>query len=300
MPQALVSLGAWTKAEYLIRRGGVNVKALMIVGQRETDAEIYYEYAVGAAYLLIGWFVLFRRGNAQKAQHFFCLCLASFTLFTFHYTGKLNNFDKVMYWGNVAAGLFAPTIFLHFCLAFPEPRHWLRRGRAVVLYLPALGLLAVFLGIASGNLRIAVPLVELRWILDRLWLALLTLAYLAGGAVLSLQHRKADDPIMRQQLKWLRNGTLLGIVPFAVFNVGAVSPGSRSRRPHEAGGAFAGPDPADLGLCHAALPADGRGHHLPAGLRLHSGHHRGAGHFLWIDLLGWQVRRFEPQRGAGC
>ena len=37
--------------------------------------------------------------------------------------------------------------------------------------------------------------------------------------VLSLDYRKAEDPIVRQQLKWLRNGTFCGILPFAVLYV---------------------------------------------------------------------------------
>ena len=93
------------------------------------DRAVMYQYAVGFAYLIIGLFVYFRRGSAHKAQHFYIFCLASFIFFCFHYTGKLNTFDKVIYYGNVAAGLLAPTVFLHFCLTFPEPRKWFRKPR---------------------------------------------------------------------------------------------------------------------------------------------------------------------------
>ena len=55
--------------------------------------------------------------------------------------------------------------------------------------------------------------------LDRFWLLFWSLPYLAGGLVLSLDYRKAEDPIVRQQLKWLRNGTFCAILPFAVFYV---------------------------------------------------------------------------------
>ena len=106
----------------------------------------------------------FRRGNAPKSLHFLLLCLVSFVLSTFHYTGKLNNFDKVIYWGNIAAGIFAPTIFLHFCLTFPESRGWLRgRGRVPLIYFPGLFLLALTVAIGAGNLRVDVSPVELRW-----------------------------------------------------------------------------------------------------------------------------------------
>ncbi|RPI10119.1 MAG: PAS domain-containing protein, partial [Acidobacteriales bacterium] len=80
-------------------------------------------------------------------------------------------------------------------------------------------LLAAFLGVASGAVRVAIPPVELRWMLDRIWISLLAALYLAGGAVLTLRHRRAEDPIVRQQLKWLRNGALFGVLPFLLFYV---------------------------------------------------------------------------------
>jgi len=60
---------------------------------------------------LIGLFVYFRRGSAQKAQHFYVFCLASFISLAFHYTGYLDAFDSLILLGNVAAGLIAPRSF---------------------------------------------------------------------------------------------------------------------------------------------------------------------------------------------
>ena len=120
VPQALQQVGVWNKTEYIVRRDNVPVPAQVIVGEGVLDRSLYYQYAVGIAYLLIGLFVYYRRVGAPRSVHFYVLCLASFVLSCFHFTGKLNAFDQVMYWGNVAAGLLAPTIFLHFCLVFPE------------------------------------------------------------------------------------------------------------------------------------------------------------------------------------
>ncbi len=216
----LVRIGSWQQAKYSLERSGVTFKASVMVGEMTPEPALYYQYMVGLAYLGIGLFVYFRRGNAQRAIHFYALCLASFVLSTFHYTGKLNNFDKVMYWGNVMAGLLAPTLFLHFCLAFPEARR--RPGGRVkmaALYAPAALLAALFLGVSSGTLQVAIPAVELRWLLDRVWLVLMAALYVAGGAVLSVRYRRAEDPIVRQQLKWLRNGAVFGVVPFLLFYV---------------------------------------------------------------------------------
>ncbi len=220
--EALVNVGVWQKADYLVARAGVEVPVKgLIVGEVPLDRAVLYQYAVGFAYLIIGLFVYFRRGSAHKARHFYILCLASFIFLTFHYTGKLNPFDKVMYFGNVVAGLIAPTVFLHFCVTFPEPRKWFQKPfRLALLYLPALLLFAVYVAVASGALTAAaIPLIELRWMLDRVWLVLSILPYLVGAAVLNLEYGKAEDPIVRQQLKWLRNGAFCGILPFALLYV---------------------------------------------------------------------------------
>jgi PAS domain S-box-containing protein len=216
--EVLARLGAWSKAEYHILHGGIDVPANVYVAEAAHDSTLYYLYAVGAVYLSIGLFVYFRRGNAPRAVHFFLLCLASFILATFHYSGKLNNFDKVVYYGNVVAGYLAPTMFLHFCLVFPEPRAWIRRrGMDLLVYLPAAVLIALQIGVATGWLRTAAPLIEVRWLLDRVWLIFLGAAYLLGAVSLALAKRHADDPIVRRQLTWLRNGALAGILPFTLL-----------------------------------------------------------------------------------
>jgi two-component system NtrC family sensor kinase len=218
--QVLLRIGPWGNAEYQIQRNGVSVPTNVIIAERVPDYAVSYQYLVGVAWLLIGLFVYFRRGNSPKSLHFLVLCLASFVLSTFHYTGKLNTFDQVIYWGNIAAGLLAPTIFLHFCFSFPEPRG-LMRSRLVraVLYLPAILLLALTTGVALGNVRVAVGSVELRWLIDRILLGFLSAEYLLGAIVLNHEYRRTEDPIVRQQLKWLRNGAVAGILPFTCFYV---------------------------------------------------------------------------------
>ena len=218
--QVLAGLGSWKKATYTVVRGGVEFPINVIVGEVPLDHAVVYQYLVGLAYLIIGLFVYFRRASAHKARHFYILCLSSFIFFCFHYTGKLNSFDEVIYYGNLAAGLLAPAVFVHFCLSFPEPRKWLQSGaHASLIYLPALLLFVLYVAFAAGVLTVSIPLVELRWVLDRVWVVLSTVPYVIGGITLSLAYRKAEDPIVRQQLKWLRNGTFCGILPFGVFYI---------------------------------------------------------------------------------
>lgn len=216
--QILVNVLAWSEAAYEVERNGIKFTPKVIVRERTTDSAVLYQYGVGALYLLIGLFVYFRRGNAAKALHFYVLCLASFILSCFHMTGKLNNFDQVMEYGNFAAGLLAPAIFLHFCLTFPERQGWLAgRGRVFLLYVPALSILAAYVGFARGSLRADASGIEIRWALDRLWLAHLSAMYLLGAVALWAQYAKSEDPIIRRQLLWLRNGAFFGVLPFTAL-----------------------------------------------------------------------------------
>ncbi len=220
VPQVLSRIGVWVKPVYRILRGGVEVSIPVVIGEAVPDTAVYYQYIVGAIYLAIGLFVYYRRVNAPRAVHFYILCFASFVLSSFHYTGKLNLFDKTIYWGNVMAGIWAPAIFLHFCLVYPQRRRWMAsKLRVASVYVPAAFLSAISILVALGVLRVAAPLIEVRWFLDRIWLAYLVLCYLLGAVALSVQFRHVEDAVVVRQLKYLRNGAILGIVPFASLYV---------------------------------------------------------------------------------
>ena len=215
----LWTVGPWQKVAYHVARGDkeFDVKDL-IVGEVPRDYAILCQYAVGFSYLTIGLFVYFRRGSAQKARHFYILCLVSFVAFCFHFTAKLNGFDKVIYFANLAAVIFAPAVFLHFCLTFPEPRRWFRpKSGALLLYAAPAALFLIYVSLSSGAVKVNAPLMEVNWLLDRLWILLASVPYIVGGIALSSEYRKAEDPIVRQQLKWLRNGTFAGVLPFTLL-----------------------------------------------------------------------------------
>jgi PAS domain S-box-containing protein len=218
--QVLVRIGSWSNANYEIERNGVRFESKIILREHIPDSALFYQYLVGLAYLAIGLFVYFRRGGAAKSVHFYTLCLASFILSCFHFTGKLNNFDQVIYFGNILAGLLAATIFLHFCLTFPEPRRWMKWWISVVaLYVPALVIFGLYAGVARGLVRTSAPPIEVLWTLDRLWFAFFCSAYLLGAWNLTLQFRRAEDPVVRGQLLWLRNGAVFGVLPFTIIYV---------------------------------------------------------------------------------
>ncbi|MCU1327317.1 MAG: sensor signal transduction histidine kinase [Bryobacterales bacterium] len=215
----LAAFGAWARATYVVRRAGVNdVKATVIIGEAARGVAYTYQYLVGAFYLAIGLFIYFRRGSAVKARHFYIFCLVSFIFSCFHYTGKLNAFDQVMYWGNVIAGWLAPALFLHFALTFPEPAKWYRRGMATACYMPGIVLTVLYASFATGLvITPGTSLPEVRELLDRMWMGLITLNWTVSCLVLQRGYRRAEDPVIRQQLKWLRNGLLFGFAPFGLL-----------------------------------------------------------------------------------
>ncbi len=214
----LAGIQAWHFANYTLNERGIQFDAKVMIGEVPLDRVVVWEYVVGCAYLLIGLFVYFRRGSAHKAQHFYILCLASFIFFCSHYTGQLKAFDKTIYYANIAAGLVAATAFLHFAVTFPERLRWFpNTTRVALLYVPGAILFAAYLAFSTGVVRIGIPLLELNGFLDRVWVVLIIVPYLAGAIALTIAQRKAEDPVIRQQLKWLRNGVICGILPFAVL-----------------------------------------------------------------------------------
>jgi PAS domain S-box-containing protein len=218
VPKTLASGGAWTEAVYTFRRAGVVANATVYVAEVNHGVALTYQYLVGLCYLAIGMFIYFRRGSAYKARHFYVFCLVSFIFCSFHYTGKLNTFDQVIDWGNVVAGWLAPTLFLHFTLTFPESRRGYRPWMGILLYVPGLIFTFVRVGFACGVIvPTGISLLDVSLILDRVWMGLLTVAYVASGFVLQNGYRRAEDPIIRQQLKWLRNGMVFGFAPFGIL-----------------------------------------------------------------------------------
>ncbi|MBI2816818.1 MAG: PAS domain-containing protein [Acidobacteria bacterium] len=180
---------------------------------------------VGLLYLIIGGFVLLRRFTASRATHFYLFCLASFVLFVFSYTGKLNNFDWTVYWISAAAMLLQPALFAHFCLAYPGAesersvavRSFNRKLILFVIYGSAAILGALHVSIALGALRFSASLAELRWIIDRLEIGYLIGMFLLGIGLLVRAWRSTRSLYMRKQMAWVLAGSIIAVAPFAIM-----------------------------------------------------------------------------------
>ena len=209
--------GIWTKANYEVQRGNALVTASVVLAP--VDKTLYTgQRLIGLIYLGIGLYVLFRRWTAPKSFHFYVFCLVSFVLYSFHYTGKLNTFDWIIYWANVVAWMLQPALLLHFAMTFPEKRKLVARfwWSPIFVYLPGLALLALQLNYLP-EARVASE--WLRWNLDRLQWLYLAAYFIIAAAVLWDSYRKADTPLQRQQMKWISRGTVLAIAPFTLFYI---------------------------------------------------------------------------------
>ncbi len=219
--ELLDRLGAWERAVYRVQRGPTPLAIEVIVAEapRRTTISVF-QWVVGAAYLGIGLFILYRRPRHRLARTFFLFCLSSFVLYAFSYTGELNAFDRFVYWADVWATALTPALFLHFCLAFPRGKLTAGRRWAVGgAYALAAGLIAFSHLAAGGWVETGTPLGVVRERLDRLTYAVLGVEMLAG-AIWLRWGAAPGEPAERQQRRWLGYGALWGVAPFVAFYVG--------------------------------------------------------------------------------
>src|ERR1700722_15486959 len=216
LERALYRTGPWSKAAYSLGRQSVTLDSnvILIPADRSLNGSLRF---IALIYLGIGIYVLLRRWTAPSSTHFYIFCLVSFIAYSFKYTGKLNDFDWIIYWSNIVAWMLQPALFLHFVSIFPEKREAVRRspGLLVLAYVPG----AVLLGRHVLALRLAQATGALRWDMDRQDMAYGAILFVAAAAVLWYSYRLASTTILRQQLKWVTRGTVLAIVPYTLFYV---------------------------------------------------------------------------------
>jgi len=205
--------GVYSKATYSLIRGVVplDVEVVLVPAERSMNDWLRL---IALIYLGIGLYVLLRRWTAVGSLHFYIFCLVSFIFYSLHFTGKLNSFDWIVLWSNEVAWLLQPALFLHFVLTFPERRAFVSRHRWSIplLYMPG----AILLCIQISALEFLKPSARLLWNLNRVHWAYLTVFFVSAAATLWNNYRRAQAPILRQQLKWITRGTVLAITPFTL------------------------------------------------------------------------------------
>jgi two-component system NtrC family sensor kinase len=212
----LYRTGVWSKADYSLIRHSVPLDSSVILAPADRPLNNPLRL-IALIYLGIGLYVLLRRWTAPGSTHFYIFCLVSFVAYSFKYTGKLNDFDWIIYWSNIVAWVLQPTLFLHFVLTFPEKRKFVQERPWVLglVYIPGAALLVRHI----VALRLAQPSGLLRWDMDRQEMAYGALLFIVSAAVLWYSYRRASTTILRQQLKWVTRGTILAVVPYTLIYV---------------------------------------------------------------------------------
>src|ERR1700678_4020971 len=216
--RVLFRVAPWTEIRYQLRRDARAYETELVTAPQDNSSSIEnYLRVTALLYLFIGLFIFVRRWNAPRAIHFYIFCLVSFVLYSFHYSGKLNSFDWIIYWGNAAAWLIQPALFLHFALVFPERRGKLWPKLLAVYSVPA-ALLTLQIFLATGTLDF-LPSIESRNFLDTIDLSYLGIYFLIAAGIFLASYLRAPSGVLRQQLKWVTGGTFAGIIPFLLFYI---------------------------------------------------------------------------------
>ncbi|MGD0345400.1 MAG: ATP-binding protein [Terracidiphilus sp.] len=216
LERALYRAGSYVQLRYSITRDGIPIDTPVQVIPVPTDRSLQYGLRIiGLIYLVIGFYVLFRRWGAPRSTHFYLFCLVSFALYALKYTSELDLLDWTVFWTNVAAEALQPALFLHFALSFPEERlrNLRRRWLLPVVYAPGAGLMGLWIwSIAS---REATKLLLDR--LNQIATGYDALFYILAALLFLRSYSSATTPLLRQQLKWVTRGTLLAVLPFTLF-----------------------------------------------------------------------------------
>ena len=192
-----------------------------------TPRELYINL-IGLVYLFVGFFVLFKQGGRSPyVLHFATFCLAAFVFLFYTPVGSYRDLDLAIAFLKNAALILFPPLFLHFCALYPSRQQLFatRRWRAVMLYVPALLLLAfsvvVFL---RDELAKAISAFQKIPVTEQLvqffyWLTIahLVVALIASAVLMVRTSINAKSTIVRQQVKWVMWGTVLAITPFTLL-----------------------------------------------------------------------------------
>src|SRR5438445_1451281 len=213
--------GLWTQVRYKLSRNGEEFETPLVTAPAEKPlATENYLRVVGLLFLFIGLFIFVRRWNAPRAVHFYVFCLVSFICWSFHYSGKFDAFDWEVYWSEIVARLLAPALLLHFALVFPGRSETTIRSSSKLLAVYALPLFLLVIHVSTAlNALGFVPWLAPYLLLTKWEFSYMALCFLAAGLVFYRSYREAPSGVLRQQLKWLTGGTLIGSLPVSLLYI---------------------------------------------------------------------------------
>ena len=274
LERALYAAGPYVQVRYSITRDGIPLDTPVQVIPVPADHSLQLGLRIiGLIYLVIGFYVLFRRWGAPRSTHFYLFCLVSFALYALKYTAEFDFLDWTVFWTNVAAEALQPALFLHFALSFPEERfkNLRRRWLLPLVYAPGAGLLALWLwsiGTREATKLLARPPEPDR---HRLRRPVLHPGRAAVPAQLQPRHHAAAAPAV--EVGHARNPAR-GAAFHALLRDSVPAAAQSAATAHQSRRSLAGVFAAHVRLGHRALPADGYGPDLQARRGLHAGYGR--------------------------
>lgn len=215
----LRSKGVGDRVSYMWEDGGTGrtlIGDLVLETTRITDLGTYLVYCgLGLIYFLAGLYLFWNNPGLLPARLFYLLCIA-FLVYFFSASER----SAFYYWSDIftrnmgaLASLLLPPLFLHFFLVFPRERTMLQRRAWLpwLLYLPPAYYYAEFtyLQVYGDKMASIGPLQQLT----------LGLYFTVGLASLVTTYITSPDATLRQRVKILTLGTVLGTLPFLVFNI---------------------------------------------------------------------------------
>ncbi len=216
LERAFYRAGPYGQLFYTITRQGVHldtpIKVIPVPADKSMELGLRI---IGLIYLLIGFYVLFRRWGAPRSTHFYLFCLVSFVLSAFKYTGQFDALDWTIFWCNVLAEALQPALFVHFALSFPEERlkKLSRRWLLPLVYAPGAALFSLWIWVIVTR----EPTFLLLHRVNQIATAYDAVFYVMAALLFLRAYSQADSPLLRQQLKWVTRGTLLAVLPFTLF-----------------------------------------------------------------------------------
>ncbi len=202
---------------YMVNRSGDIFEVQVRLGStRTTDVTTYLIYCgLGLVFFLVGLYVFWKNPWQNPARVFFLLGVV-FLLYFFSSSGRTVEY----YWSqvfsrNMAAlsSLLVPPLFLHFFLIFPQYREVLHRRRWIVPLIYLLPLLYYgsftynqFYGSRPAQITGSQQMV-------------LGLYFTIGLGSLITTYLRSTDVKMRQKVKILTLGTVLGVLPYLIFTM---------------------------------------------------------------------------------
>lgn len=214
VPRILADAGAWSRTEYGISRGGMQIHLSVVLGESSSRGALgTFLLVLGLLYAAIGLWVWLRGPPGPATSRFLAFCLASLAVYSLSSTGRLEGLDRLVYWLDVWGLLLMPPLLLDFCSRFAGGPSQFRNATSIA-YSAAVATGAAHHAAAGGWVGGGIGDPALLWFFDTASLALLAVNLAAAAALVGMQSRQIKEPVRLLQARWLLLGIVVAVVPF--------------------------------------------------------------------------------------